>query len=325
MSNAQPARATPARGMEMKNDLLSKLRAPPLTHSWEFWHDRQGRTKNSAGNGQIDNAQGERPQDPGKYEDRLIHLTSIVDVRGFWSMFNNFDITSLPLRDSVHLFHKGIKPVWEDPRNAQGGSWTFRVPKDKAVEFWKEVCLMAIGEQLQQAVASNRLTFIDDICGVSLSVRFTSILIQVWNRDANHTDGVEKIRAVVIENLPDELKPKESACYYKKHSEHSNFNAEPNDNPQNDPKAGTTSNPSMIQQSGRETYLPKREYGPHMMVEDEATASEIRDHISPPGVVPPGVESAEHRGVRSDEENVTEIDQTLSAMKTAMDRVGESH
>jgi len=320
MSSKEPGpQTTPARGTEMKRDLLSKLRAPPLTHSWDFWHDRQGRTKNSSGNG---NAQGETSPESNKYEDRLVHLTSINDVRGFWSMFNNFDIPSLPLRDSVHLFHKGIKPVWEDPRNARGGSWTFRVPKDKAVEFWKEVCMMAIGEQLQQAVASNRMMFVDDICGVSLSVRFTSILIQVWNRDSDHTQGIERMLAAVIENLPDELKPKENAYYYKKHAEHSNFNTEEKDHPQSDPKAGTSFNPSMTQQSGQETFMPKREYGPHIMVEDEAQAAEIRKHISPPGIVPPGIDSAEHRGIRSDQENIEEMDQTLSAMKTAMDRVG---
>ena len=62
------------------------------------------------------------------------------------------------MRDSVHLFHKGVKPVWEDPRNEKGGCWTFRVPKDKVKEFWMELCMMAIGEKLQDAVASNRIS-----------------------------------------------------------------------------------------------------------------------------------------------------------------------
>ena len=85
-------------------------------------------------------------------------MTEMTDVREFWEMFNNFDVTSLPLRDSIHLFHKGVKPVWEDPRNMKGGCWTFRVPKEKAKDFWKELCLMAIGEKLQEAVASKRIS-----------------------------------------------------------------------------------------------------------------------------------------------------------------------
>ncbi|GAM88995.1 hypothetical protein ANO11243_070290 [Dothideomycetidae sp. 11243] len=198
--NASPI----ARGKEMRANLLSKLRPPPLVHSWDFWHDRQ---------------------DQAKYEDRLRHMSEISDVRAFWSTFNNFDVTALQLRDSVHLFHRGVKPVWEDPRNTRGGSWTFRVPKDKAAAFWKEVCMLAIGEQLQAAVESDRKTFRDDICGVSFSVRFTSALVQVWNRDAEHQLGVDRILSTVLEGLPEELKPKETSYYYKKHAEHKGFNA----------------------------------------------------------------------------------------------------
>ncbi|PSK43052.1 Eukaryotic translation initiation factor 4E type 3-A [Elsinoe australis] len=213
------ATASPARGREMKQNLLSKLRAPPLVHAWDFWHDRQDRKPTSTStSGETTDVTSET-----KYEDRLLHLSAIADVKAFWSTFNNFDITALPLRDSVHLFHRGVKPVWEDPRNTKGGSWTFRVPKDKAPEFWKEVCMMAIGEQLQAAVESKRITFRDDICGVSLSVRFNSILVQIWNRDAEHKEGVDKILETVLEGLPGELKPRDGSYYYKKHAEHAGF------------------------------------------------------------------------------------------------------
>lgn len=143
------ATMSPARGKEMRANLLQKLRPPPLVHLWEFWHDRQDRKpiSGTASSSELDSA---------SYEDRLVKMTTVTDVREFWELFNNFDVMKLPLRDTVHLFHKGVKPLWEDPRNTRGGAWTFRVPKDKAKEFWKEICMMAIGEQLQEAVASKR-------------------------------------------------------------------------------------------------------------------------------------------------------------------------
>lgn len=215
---AASATASPARGREMRTNLLQKLRPPPLVHAWDFWHDRQDRNKKGS--------RSSSPPGESSYEDRLVKMTEITDVREFWEMFNNFDVTSLPLRDSIHLFHKGVKPVWEDPRNMKGGCWTFRVPKEKAKDFWKEVCMMAIGEILQEAVASKRITFIDDICGISLSIRFTSTLITIWNRDADHSSGVQKILEVVLNNLSPELQPKNDlAYYYKKHSEHAGFKA----------------------------------------------------------------------------------------------------
>lgn len=198
--------------------LNQKNRAPVLVHSWDFWHDRQERsTDNTSGN----------------YEDRLEPLAHINDVKQFWGVFNNFDINQLKLRDSVHLFHKGVKPVWEDPRNARGGSWTFRIPKQQASDFWREMCLLAIGEQLQEAVEDPaRKTFRDDICGVSLSVRFTSMLVQVWNRDGSHEAGVERMLSTVMNGVQQELRPKEGSYYYKKHSEHAGFGGSPTEETQ---------------------------------------------------------------------------------------------
>ncbi|KAK5118972.1 hypothetical protein LTR62_000183 [Meristemomyces frigidus] len=225
---------SPARGAEMRNFLqarLQKNRAPPLVHSWDFYHDRQDRTKStnlsnvvpstaqeSSSNGRSDGTEED------DYASRLEQLAIIDDVRKFWNVFNNFDITRLALRDSVHLFHRGVQPIWEDPRNSRGGSWTFRVPKSQAPAFWQEICLLAIGEKLQEAVEDERKkVFRDDICGVSLGVRFNSMLVQIWNRDGGNEVGVSRLLDVVIGGLSEELKPREGSFYYKMHSEHAGF------------------------------------------------------------------------------------------------------
>ncbi|KAG9828731.1 translation initiation factor eIF4e, partial [Aureobasidium melanogenum] len=223
---AAAATPTPARGKEMRANLLNKLRAPPLVHAWDFWHDRQDRNTNttsatSSPSAPPTTSPTEKPST--NYEDRLVHLASISDVRTFWNVFNNFDVSALPLRDSVHLFHRNVKPLWEDPRNAHGGCWTFRVPKERAPAFWERICLLAVGEKLQAAVESERQHFRDDICGVSLSVRFTSVLVQVWNRDAGHQEGIQRLLETVFANLEPELMPRENGFYYKPHHEHAAF------------------------------------------------------------------------------------------------------
>ena len=89
---------------------------------------------------------------PNTYEANLAKLIDINNVQTFWETFNNFPLDSLVMRDSVHLFKRTVKPVWEDQRNVRGGSWTFRVNKADAAEFWKCMQLMAIGETLQEVV-----------------------------------------------------------------------------------------------------------------------------------------------------------------------------
>ncbi|KAK6005131.1 hypothetical protein QM012_007910 [Aureobasidium pullulans] len=224
------ATPTPARGKEMRVNLLNKLRAPPLVHAWDFWHDRQDRNINTITTPatSLQSVAAAPTTSPTEkpitnYEDRLVHLASISDVRTFWNVFNNFDVSALPLRDSVHLFHRNVKPLWEDPRNAHGGCWTFRVPKERAPAFWERICLLAVGEKLQAAVESDRQHFRDDVCGVSLSVRFTSVLVQVWNRDAGHEQGIQRLLETVFANLEPELMPRENGFYYKPHHEHAAF------------------------------------------------------------------------------------------------------
>lgn len=229
--DAAAATNSPARGKAMKEALLQKLRPPPLEHTWEFWHDRQGRESKPAW-AQEEEAAATNPASPAdklsesnEYESRLVKLHVIRDLRQFWETMNHFDLSTLRLRDSVHLFHLGVKPVWEDPRNVKGGAWTFRVPKEKAAQFWKEVALMAIGGELQSAVdnSAKRHTFIDDICGISYSVRFNSHLISIWNRDAENQEGIDRLRAAVLGGISPELTLRDNQFYYKRHSEHAGF------------------------------------------------------------------------------------------------------
>lgn len=231
------ATASPARGKAMKEALLQKLRPPPLEHTWEFWHDRQGRESKPAwAQAEAEQLQQQQqatnPDSPAdkvsesnEYESRLVKLHVISDLRQFWNTMNHFDLSTLRLRDSVHLFHLGVKPVWEDPRNIKGGAWTFRVPKEKAAQFWKEVALMAIGGDLQSAVdnSNKRHTFIDDICGISYSVRFNSHLISIWNRDAENQEGIDRLKQTVLGGIPEDLALRDNQYYYKRHSEHAGF------------------------------------------------------------------------------------------------------
>jgi hypothetical protein len=65
----------------------------------------------------------------------------------------------------------------------------------------------------------------DQLCGVGLSIRFNSHLISVWHRDASKQKSIDAILAIVLEELPAELKPKADNYFYKKHSDHAGFKA----------------------------------------------------------------------------------------------------
>jgi len=110
--------------------------------------------------------------------------------------------------------------MWEDRRSIDGGSWTFRVQKVNGPDFWTRIQIMAIGEKLQSCLNTG-----DQLCGVGLSVRFNSHLISVWHRDGSNQKSIDALLATVVDELPEELKPKPDNYFYKKHSDHAGFKA----------------------------------------------------------------------------------------------------
>ncbi|KAL8661312.1 MAG: hypothetical protein Q9202_005677 [Teloschistes flavicans] len=214
-ASSSPATTTKPRNARLPfQAVLGKLRPAPFTHTWTFHHERSPAstataitTSTTAG------------ATPNEYAARFTTLLdNISTVKPFMEMLNHFPLANLKLRDSIHFFKHGVRPVWEDARNQRGGCWTFRVNKALSADFWKEVLFLAVGEQIGEVVLPG-----DDICGCSLSRRFNSDLIQIWNRRADLAPSVDAIRDVVLAQLSDELKPKEGSYYYKRHSEHAGF------------------------------------------------------------------------------------------------------
>lgn len=121
----------------VKLNMLRKIRPPPFKYAWSFYHDKHSTSAN--------------------YEGRLtLMMENIITIKPFWEVFNQFPLAALKMKDSVHFFKRGVKPVWEDPRNINGGSWTFRVPKDKSDEFWKEILLLTVGEQFADVIQARK-------------------------------------------------------------------------------------------------------------------------------------------------------------------------
>lgn len=139
-SSSTSENITPASDRDaLKLNMLRRIRPAPLKYAWAFYHD-----KNSTS---------------GDYEGRLtVMLENIVTIKPFWEMMNQFPFGNLRLRDSVHFFKRGVKPVWEDPRNINGGSWTFRVPKAQSHDFWKETLLLVVGEQFADVIEPRKIT-----------------------------------------------------------------------------------------------------------------------------------------------------------------------
>ena len=134
---AAAATTSPSRDAAKLN-MLRRMRPPPFQYAWTFYHDRHSEAGNS-------------------YEGRLtLMLENIISIKPFWEAHNLFPLRNLRMKDAVHFFKRGVRPVWEDPRNVHGGSWTFRVQKYKSEAMWRELLLLAVGEQFADVIQPSK-------------------------------------------------------------------------------------------------------------------------------------------------------------------------
>ncbi|KAK3842208.1 MAG: translation initiation factor eIF 4e-like domain-containing protein [Linnemannia gamsii] len=177
----------------------------PLKRKWTFWHDKF-----------VANAS------PASYTENLKTVAETDTVQSFWSVYNNTaGPEKLGLRCSLHFMHKGVKPLWEDPLNEQGGAWNFRIAKASTPVVWRELLMALIGEQFEDMIAPG-----DEIFGLSVSARWNSDIFQIWNMNSSLKENsavMEKV-AVILANV-ESLKDVEiQSPFYKAHKDHDHFN-----------------------------------------------------------------------------------------------------
>ncbi|RMZ89251.1 hypothetical protein DV736_g3510, partial [Chaetothyriales sp. CBS 134916] len=140
-------------------------------------------------------------------------IDNVPDIAAFYRIFNNIPWTTIRARESIHFFRAGVKPLWEDAENVEGGCMVVKVRKDggRAVRAWEEVCLMACGGQLQASVTQ----------GISYSPRLYWVHISIWTKQGGNRRSVELLTQTLLAGLSPDLRPKSSDDYYfKKHSDH---------------------------------------------------------------------------------------------------------
>ncbi len=108
-------------------------------------------------------------------------------MESFCRYFNWLKLPSKLERNSnYHLFKSGIKPMWEDEANANGGKWVLTMKNNPQLldRCWSWLAMALVGEDLDEG---------DEICGAVVSLRSKVDRIQLWTRNK---DDVEKINSI---------------------------------------------------------------------------------------------------------------------------------
>ncbi|XP_066892950.1 eukaryotic translation initiation factor 4E type 2-like [Kogia breviceps] len=151
-----------------------------------------------ANSGDHDQNEENRKQKDGEKEKMERDKTQSSSKRQavqFWRFYSHMvrpgDLTG---HSDFHLFKEGIKPMWEDDANKNGGKWIIWVWKGLASRCWETLILAMLGEQFM----------VGEICGAVVSVWFQEDIISIWNKTARDQTTTARIRDTLrrVLNLP---------------------------------------------------------------------------------------------------------------------------
>jgi len=109
-------------------------------------------------------------------------ICEIRTPQDFWNVFNYLgnDI----IENSMLFFMKeDLPPLWEDARNKDGGSWSFKIYKKNVAKSWIELCAYLVSQEL--TTESNLDMY---ITGLTISPKRSFSIIKVWNDNSEFQD-----------------------------------------------------------------------------------------------------------------------------------------
>jgi hypothetical protein len=75
----------------------------------------------------------------------------------------------------LFLMRDGIKPIWEDPKNRNGGCFSYKVSNKQVYNVWKELSYVLVGDTI-----SKQLSFVTNVTGITISPKKNFCIIKIW-------------------------------------------------------------------------------------------------------------------------------------------------
>ena len=100
---------------------------------------------------------------------------------------------------------EGIKPIWEDVKNRNGGCFSYKIVNKNVYDTWKELTYSIHGNTI-----SKQLSFADKVTGITISPKKNFCIIKIWMADCSNQDPsivINEIKGIISQG-----------CIFKKHA-----------------------------------------------------------------------------------------------------------
>lgn len=120
------------------------------------------------------------------------NIFKIKNIHDFWSIFDNVYLFDFSKYD-IFIMREGIEPTWEDPKNMNGGSCSFRIELKNVNKMWELLCMYMMNENLTSEP--------ENINGLSFCTKNNWIIIKIWNIKSG--DFADKLHKDIKKNTCD--------------------------------------------------------------------------------------------------------------------------
>jgi hypothetical protein len=137
-------------------------------------------------------------------------IKSYIPISTFTTVEDTIAVTeNLPsiLVENCMLFimREGIKPTWEDPRNRNGGCFSYKVVNKNVYKVWKDLTYVLVGDTI-----SKQKEFVNSVTGITISPKKNFCIVKIWLSNCNNQNPA------VVTNDVKGIIPQ--GCLFKKHT-----------------------------------------------------------------------------------------------------------
>ena len=104
----------------------------------------------------------------------------------------------------LFVMKDGINPMWEDPKNRNGGEFSYKVSNKYVVETWRDLTYVLVGETISTSVA-----FLNNVTGIEISPKKNFCTVKIWLTNCDFQNPQ------IVTNEIKYLSP--PGCLFKKH------------------------------------------------------------------------------------------------------------
>jgi hypothetical protein len=136
-------------------------------------------------------------------------LKSYIPISTFTTIEETIAVTEslpAPLVENCMLFmmRQGVNPIWEDPKNRNGGCFSYKVLNKNVAKAWSELTYRVVGGSI-----SNGNAFVKSVTGITISPKKNFCIIKIWMCNCDHQNPTV---VLPIKGL------QAQGCLFKKHT-----------------------------------------------------------------------------------------------------------